>query len=75
MSQGWDNYEAAPLEYLHGRAHQLFIEYLKSKAGDGKYSVEIDGSVFMTIVGQAKVDTYKKYPKQVNSNAILKTDI
>lgn len=73
MSTGWDDHEPAPLEFFHGQVNKYFHEYRKSK-GEAT-DIMIDGIIINTIVAKAKVDTYKKYPKQVNQSAILKTDI
>jgi hypothetical protein len=75
MSQGWENHEAAPIEFLHGRLMDLFHEYRRSTVGQENLSASMTGNEFNNIIAKAKTETYKKYPKQVNSNAILKTDI
>lgn len=75
MSTGWDKYEPAPLEFLHGRVMNLFHEWRKENFQDGQITVPISGQVLSRIIGQAKVETYKKYPKQNLSEAILKTDM
>lgn len=73
MSTGWENHEPAPLEYFHNRLHELFHEFKLSKGKDIK--VLMDGSDFHKIIAQAKTETYRKYPKQVSSKAILKTEL
>ncbi len=73
MSSGWDNYEAAPLEFFHGRLMDLFHEYRKTH--NQPIRAEIDGNGLNNLIAKAKTETYAKYPKQVNGNAILKTEI
>lgn len=73
MSQGWENYEPAPIEFLHGRLMDLFHEWRKTKTDNT--TVEIDGMAFNNIIAKAKTETYAKYPKQKLKEAILKTEI
>jgi len=73
MSQGWENHEPAPIEYLHGRLMDLFHEWRKTKTDNT--TVEIDGIAFNNIIAKAKNETYAKYPKQKLQEAILKTEI
>lgn len=73
MSQGWENYEPAPIEFLHGRLMDLFHEWRRTKTDNT--TVEIDGIAFNNIIAKAKNETYAKYPKQKLQDAILKTEI
>lgn len=73
MSQGWENHEPAPIEFLHGRLMNLFHEWRRTKTD--KTTVEIDGIALNNIIAKAKIETYSKYPKQNLGQAILKTDI
>ena len=73
MSQGWENHEPAPIEFLHGRLMDLFHEWRKTKTYNT--TVEIDGIAFNNIIAKAKNETYAKYPKQKLQEAILKTEI
>lgn len=73
MSQGWENHEPAPIEFLHGRLMDLFHEWRKTKTDNT--TVEIDGIAFNNIIAKAKNETYAKYPKQKLQEAILKTEI
>lgn len=75
MSQGWENHESAPIEFLHGRLLELFHEYRKKTVGEKVYEVPLSGNEFNNIFAQAKRETYAKYPKQVSSKPILKTDL
>jgi len=74
MSSGWENHEPAPLEFFHGKMMELFHEFRRSKVGEN-INVEINGGDFSNIIAKAKLETYAKYPNQVNSNAILKTEV
>ena len=73
MSTGWENYEPAPIEFLHGRIMDLFHEWRESKTENT--SVEIDGSDLSKIIAKAKLETYAKYSKQKLDKPILKTEI
>jgi hypothetical protein len=73
MSQGWENHEPAPIEFLHGRLMNLFHEWRRTKTDNT--TVEIDGMAFNNIIAKAKNETYAKYPKQKLQEAILKTEI
>ena len=73
MSTGWENYEASPIEFMHSRMMDLFHELRLSKTSD--INVQINGTEFSKIIAQAKTETYAKYPKQVSSKAILKTEL
>lgn len=75
MSTGWENHEPAPLEFFHARLMELFHEYRREKVGQAQINVSMDGRVFGNLIARAKNDTYAKYPKHVNQNAILKIDI
>lgn len=73
MDNSWDNFEPAPLEFFHARLFHHFHEYRK------KYSsanwVTIGGIEFGDIIARAKLETYAKYPKQVNNKAISKSEL
>lgn len=73
MSQGWENHEPAPIEFLHGRMMDLFHEWRKTKTENT--TVEIDGIAFNNIIAKAKNLTYAKYAKLELKKAILKTDL
>ena len=73
MSEGWENHEPAPIEFLHGRLLELFHEWRKKQGED--ISVKIDGKVFNDLIAKAKTETYAKYPKQKLRENILKTDM
>lgn len=75
MSTGWDNQEPAPLEYFHSKLLDAFHELRKKQGDNPGITLTLDGSGFNNIVAKAKVATYAKYPKQVNSQAILKTEL
>jgi len=74
MSQGWENYEPAPLEFFHGVLMDKFHEF-RTQKGNADTLVMITGSDLNNLIAKAKMETYRKYPKQVNQSAILKTDI
>jgi len=59
MSQGWENLEPAPIEFMHGRLIDLFHEWRKSKTESA--TVEINGIELNNIIAKAKTETYKKY--------------
>lgn len=69
MSYGWENNEPAPMEYFHGKLMDLFHEWRKFNHGS------ISGIDFNNLIVKAKVDTYVKYPKQVNADAIHKDEM
>ncbi len=75
MSTGWENHEAAPIEFLHSRVLEHFHEFRKNKVGNDVIKVEMDGSELSRIITKAKTETYAKYPKQVSSDAILKSNL
>ena len=61
MTQGWDNIEPAPIEFLHAKIIDLFHEWRKSKTENT--NVEINGIEFNNIFVKAKNLTYEKYKK------------
>lgn len=73
MSQGWENHEPAPIEFLHSRLMDLFHEWRKTKTDNT--TVEIDGIAFNNIIAKAKTETYAKYHKQDLKKLILKTEM
>ena len=73
MSTGWEDHEPAPIEFLHDIIMKLFHEHRRSM-GD-HCDVRVTGGDINTMIAKAKTETYKKYPKQVSSDAILKTDM
>lgn len=77
MSHGWEDHEPAPLEYFHSRLMHWFHEHrLNNYNGQGARTVvSLDGSDMAKIIAKAKIETYKKYPKQVSDKAILKADL
>ena len=75
MSTGWENHEPAPLEYFHGKLMDAFHELRMEKGDNPELTLTLNGSEMNNLIAKIKVDTYKKYPKQVSSNAILKTDL
>ena len=69
----WENLEAAPMEYFHGKLMDYFHEYRISTSG---YPVVPMGGVeFNNIIAKAKMDTYYKYPKQNLQRAIPKSEM
>jgi hypothetical protein len=75
MSTGWENHEPAPLEYFHGKLMDAFHELRNKKGDNPAKTLTLDGSEMNNLIAKIKVESYKKYPKQVSSVAILKTDI
>ena len=73
MSNGWENHEPAPIEFLHGRMMDLFHEWRRTKTENT--TVEINGNELNNIIAKAKTETYAKYPKQSLQKAILKTEM
>jgi len=73
MANGWHNHEPAPIEFLHGKLQDLFHEWRRTKTENT--DVEINGIEFNNLIAKAKALTYEKYPKQVNSNPIPKTEL
>ena len=76
MSTGWENYEPAPIEFLHGRLMDLFHEWRREKYGkDAPFEVNIAGNELNNIIAKAKSETYKKYEKLKLKDPILKTSL
>lgn len=75
MSTGWENHEPAPIEFLHGKLHDYFHEFRRKKVGQENHEVLMNGSDLARIIAKAKIETYAKYPKQVNDKAILKSEL
>jgi len=73
MSQGWENNEPAPIEFLHGRLLDLFHQFRRSKTDDTK--VEITGTDLNNLIAQAKKDTFDKYQKQNLQMPIPKSEM
>jgi len=73
MSTGWENHESAPIEYFHGKLMDYFHEWRVSQTDD--ITIPINGSDLSKIIAKAKTDTYAKYPKQVSSKPILKSEM
>lgn len=65
MSNGWEKFKPAPIEFLHGKMLELFHHFRKEKT-DG-LSVEIDGTEFTKIIANAKMLTYAEYPNERNA--------
>ena len=75
MSQGWENYEPAPLEFFHGRLMDAFHEWRIAKFNKDELSPKISGNDLNNLIAKAKTDTYKKYPKHITQKAILKSEM
>lgn len=75
MDKSWDNYEPAPLEYLHGEMEKLFWESVKYHGNNETKQVVMSGGMFHNIIGEAKTRTYEKYKKLGLKNPIRKTDL
>jgi hypothetical protein len=75
MSQGWENHEPAVLEFVHGRVIDLFHEWRIKTHGKDKLDPPVTGTEIADFIWKAKMEAYKKYPKQVNSKAIPKSEI
>ena len=75
MDNSWENFEPAPLEFMHKTMHELFHEYRINHFGKDVMSIPMDGIFINNIIAEAKKRTYGKYPKQVSDKAILKTDL
>lgn len=73
MSTGWENYEPAPIEFLHGRLMELFHEFRKTKTNN--INVEINGSEFGHLIAKAKTETYTKYSMQNLQRNIPKSEM
>ena len=74
MSEVWENHEPAPLEFFHALLMKKFHEF-RTSGGKGDVNCLINGSDLNKMIASAKMATYAKYPKQVNQNAILKTEV
>lgn len=75
MSTGWENHEAAPLEFLHSKLMSAFHELRRSKGDNEEKTLTLNGSEFGNLIAKVKMETYAKYPKQVSSDAILKSEM
>ena len=75
MSYGWENFEPAPLEYFHGRLFDAFHELRLQKGDNANKTLTLNGIEMNNMIAKAKMDTYRKYPKQVSEKAIPKNEI
>ena len=50
MSTGWENLEAAPLEFFHGRLQRLFHEWRVLKFGEENTYPQINGIEFNQLI-------------------------
>lgn len=75
MAEGWADHEPAPLEFFHGRLMDEFHEIRLKKGDNEAKTLTINGIEFGNMIAKIKMETYKKYPKQVSDKAILKTDL
>jgi hypothetical protein len=73
MSNGWENHEPAPIEFLHGKIMSLFHEWRNTKTTET--DVVISGGDLNAIIAKAKTETYEKYAKLQLKKPILKTEI
>lgn len=73
MSEGWENTEPAPIEFLHGRLIDLFHEWRKLQTDSIRIS--IDGNELNNIIARAKGETYKKYEKLNLRKTIPKNEL
>lgn len=65
----WDNYEPAPLEFLHVTLMDLFhSERLGQKEG---LSCKLDGSQMNSLIAKAKCITYDKYPETILTQNVV----
>lgn len=75
MSEGWENHEPAPLEFFHGKLMDTFHELRLKKGDNPDKTLTLDGIEFGNLIAKIKMETYKKYPKQVSQKAIPKAEI
>lgn len=75
MSEGWENHEPAPLEFFHGKLMDAFHKLRLEKGDNPDKTLTLDGIEFGNIIAKIKMETYKKYPKQVSQKAIPKSEI
>jgi hypothetical protein len=75
MGYGWENHEPAPLEFFHGKLMDAFHELRLQKGDNPEKTLTIGGIEFGNMIAKIKMETYKKYPKQVSEKAILKSEI
>lgn len=73
MDNSWENYEPAPIEFMHGRMMDLFHEF-RLKRTD-KTSLPINGADLGNIIAQAKKETYEKYKALDLGKAIPKSEL
>jgi hypothetical protein len=62
MSTGWDGWNPAPIEFLHGKMMEAFHKIRKSK-GDS-LSMEMNGIDFNNLIAESKMLTYEEYPSE-----------
>lgn len=73
MSESWEDYEPAPLEFFHSELMDLFHEFRFKKTT--KIDVEINGKDLTLMIAECKKRTKAKYPeKHLKTKAILKSD-
>ena len=68
-----DEFEPAPIEFLHARIIAIFHEWKRSKTNDD--SVEINGVELNNLIVSAKVETYNKYQSKDLQRPIPKTEM
>jgi hypothetical protein len=75
MSYGWEDHEPAPLEFFHGKLIDAFHELRLQKGDNPDKTLTIGGIEFGKMIAKIKMETYRKYPKQVSEKAIPKSEI
>jgi hypothetical protein len=61
MDNSWDNYDPAPIEFLHGELMNLFHQH-RNEAHAGRLTIPMDGITLGNLIALAKKTTYAKYP-------------
>lgn len=74
VEKSWDNYEPAPIEFLHSC---LMIEFHKFREihGTSDLKVSMDGIDFTNLIAKAKTATYEKYEKLNLKRIINKSEL
>lgn len=75
LIKSWEGLESAPLEFFHSRMMDLFHEWRRENFHPENLRPECSGIDIDKLVAKAKIETYKKYPKQVSDKPILKTEL
>lgn len=73
MDNSWENFEPAPIEFMHARMMEMFHDWRRERTSET--TVMMNGSDFGNIIAKAKMQTYEKYKALDLGKAILKSEL